>query len=216
MEYYIFNASNLKDYSSNIAYFGSSYFLLISGHGGTNIGEKAASIVLKKIISYLNLEEKIDKFKFIESVTYANNYLIEYALKNNLHKLIGASLGIYSLKDAFLYLNAGVCGITFNYNGKLKLYQAKTVNNIPNGFLGLSKKLNYVEQNIDVLKESIVILMPITFLRYLTKDKLKNIIDSAKLMYNSNLFCRFLAQNIFNEAKKLGFTQDASIVVVKN
>jgi len=216
MDYYIYNISNLKDYNSNIAYYEADFFLLISGHGGTNIGEKAATIVLKKIISYLNHENIKGTKKYLEAVTYANNYLIEYALKNNLHKLVGASIGIYSLKDQFLLLNGGIIAVYFNYEDTLNIYHAKNTNNIPNGFLGLSKKLNYIEQDLGLIKEPLVILMPITFLRYLTKDKLKNIIDSAKLMYNSGLFCRLLAQNIFNEAKKLGFSQDASVIVVKN
>jgi len=83
MDYYIFNVANLKDYNSNLAYYANSYFLLINGHGGTNIGEKAATIVLKKIISYLNLEDIKTTKKFNEAVSYANSYLIEYALKNN-------------------------------------------------------------------------------------------------------------------------------------
>jgi hypothetical protein len=216
MNYYIFNVSNLKDYNSNVAYNDKNFFILINGHGGTNLGEKAASVVLKKIISYINLEN-INNIKiFKEAINFANSYLSDYALKNNLHKEIGASVGIYFLKENYLILNGGVAAICFNYNDKLKLFKTIKDSNIPQGFLGLSKKYNILEEKLDLLKEPVVILLSVSLLRFLTKEKIKNIIELAKIMYNSDFFCRYLAQNIFNEAKKLGFTQDASIIVVKN
>ena len=216
LNYYIFNDTNVKDFNSNITYVGDTYFLSVSGHGGTNIGEKASSIVLKKIISYLDIEKTdfyLDKFK--EAINFSNDYLINYAKENNLYKLIGASVGAYLVKEELLLLNGGVFAIYINNTQDVQFLLPENFKKIPQNFLGVNKKISITNTKIELKKEETVILLATSFLRFLTSEVIIKIIEDNKQLLKTDFYLRLLAQNIFNLAKNEGFASDASILLIK-
>lgn len=215
MGYFVFNETNLMEYNSSTSYCNKSFFLLVNGLGGTKLGEKASSLVLKKILSYLDLEKDgSSESRFIEATKFANKYLIDFAIKNDLYKLIGASFACFIKDEATIILNGGTAAYFYELGKELLEFKGSE-NNIPTGFLGINTNPKIIINKIKIKEKGLVILMTSSLLRFLTKDKIKNIITDNISSIEAEFFSKTLAGTIFKEAKNLGYSLDSSIIVIK-